>query len=443
MAASPSSSSSSSSLTATSSLLSLSSPSSPSRSSADPSSSTPPLPIAPPEPEKKKLQGWQHSAAGSLGGMTGAIVTSPFDVVKTRLQSDLFRHSAQPIKAAAEAAKSTTAKTGVSGTLYQFVDTVYLIRRIGVEEGWKALYKGLGPSLVGIIPARAINFYFYPTSKAYLAKQFPNAPTEKAGQTAEDSPVIHLSAAVIAGIMTATGTNPIWVVKTRLQLSARRKESPILPSSATPSTSAAATTATAGAARTSSILPGPIAKSAAALATRSAHAAAATASASTSFTAASSRSPLGPAVNMTMDILKKDGIKGLYRGLSASYLGVSEGVIQWVLYERLKRLSTSTSPDQKQSLVSYMGSIVGASGGAKAVASLITYPHEVVRTRLRQPAVNGVVKYTGLVQTLKLVLKEEGVASLYGGLTAHMFRVVPNAACMFLIYELVAGKLGQ
>ncbi len=29
-----------------------------------------------------------------LGGMCGAIVTSPFDVVKTRLQSDLFRVSA-------------------------------------------------------------------------------------------------------------------------------------------------------------------------------------------------------------------------------------------------------------------------------------------------------------------------------------------------------------
>ena len=101
-----------------------------------------------------------------------------------------------------------------------------------MEEGWRALYKGLGPSLVGIIPARyvsvedcnlsatervdavvklrAINFYFYPTSKVYLAKQFPNAPTEKPGQTAEDSPVIHLGAAVVAGIMTSTGTNPIW-----------------------------------------------------------------------------------------------------------------------------------------------------------------------------------------------------------------------------------------
>jgi len=111
--------------------------------------------------------------------------------------------------------------------------------------------------------------------------------------------------------------------------------------------------------------------------------------------------------------------------------------------QRLKRLTnvTGANADQKQSIPAYVGSIVGASGGAKAVASLITYPHEVIRTRLRQPAVGGVIKYTGLLQTLKLVLKEEGVANLYGGLSAHMLRVVPNAACMFLIYELVAARL--
>ncbi|WWC86786.1 uncharacterized protein L201_001665 [Kwoniella dendrophila CBS 6074] len=393
--------------------------------SSDPSSSTPPDVTSPPTQTKKKLVGWQHSAAGSVGGMAGAIVTSPFDVVKTRLQSDLFRHSAsEPLKKAISATQKDAARSGIRGTLYQFVDTVYLIRRIGVEEGWKALYKGLGPSLVGIIPARAINFYFYPTSKAYLAKQFPNAPVEQVGQTSEDSPVIHLSAAVIAGIMTATGTNPIWVVKTRLQLSARQKgNAPPISSVASP------------APVSTSALPGPIAKSAAALAK--------SAPTATSIAAASSTA-MPNAFSMTMDIIRKEGITGLYRGLSASYLGVSEGVIQWVLYERFKRLTSSTSFDSSnQSVISYMGSIVGASGGAKAVASLITYPHEVIRTRLRQPHINGIVKYKSLLQTLQLVIKEEGAASLYGGLTAHLFRVVPNAACMFLIYELVAGRLGS
>ena len=48
---------------------------------------------------------------------------------------------------------------------------------------------------------------------------------------------------------------------------------------------------------------------------------------------------------------------------------------------------------------------------------------------------NGKLKYTGLYQTLKLVVAEEGVRALYGGLSAHLMRVVPNAAVMYAIYE--------
>ena len=60
---------------------------------------------------------------------------------------------------------------------------------------------------------------------------------------------------------------------------------------------------------------------------------------------------------------------------------------------------------------------------------------QVIRTRLRQPLVNGKMKYTGLLQTLQLVIREEGARSLYGGLSAHLMRVVPNAAVMYAIYE--------
>ena len=59
----------------------------------------------------------------------------------------------------------------------------------------------------------------------------------------------------------------------------------------------------------------------------------------------------------------------------------------------------------------------------------------MLRTRLRQPLVNNKLKYTGLYQTLKLVVAEEGVHALYGGLSAHLMRVVPNAAVMYAIYE--------
>lgn len=49
-------------------------------------------------------------------------MTAPFDVVKTRLQSDLFAHKA------VEAGKQTVQRTGARGLLWNFVDTGKIMR---------------------------------------------------------------------------------------------------------------------------------------------------------------------------------------------------------------------------------------------------------------------------------------------------------------------------
>ena len=117
-------------------------------------------------------------------------------------------------------------------------------------------------------------------------------------------------------------------------------------------------------------------------------------------------------------------------GLSASYLGVSESTIQWVLYEQFKR---TQDPCEKLSWFQ----TISSAGSAKLIATIITYPHEVIRTRLRQQPEEGGRKYQSLIQTFRLVLKEEGALAFYGGLSAHLMRVIPNAIVTFSIYEFV------
>lgn len=82
---------------------------------------------------------------------------------------------------------------------------------------------------------------------------------------------------------------------------------------------------------------------------------------------------------MTRGILRNEGIRGLYKGMSASYLGVSEGTIQWVLYERLKKKVAG-----KGGFTEWAG-MLGAAGAAKFTASLITYPHEVCSSSKHSP----------------------------------------------------------
>ena len=165
---------------------------------------------------------------------------------------------------------------------------------------------------MGAVPARSINFFTYGNGKQIIANHFNNG---------QENSYVHLCAAAIAGIATGTATNPIWVVKTRLQLSASERPAVALPA-----------------------------------------------------TAPRSGSLFGGSVSTIRQIAREEGIRGFYKGLSASYLGVTEGTIQWVLYERLKRLTAST--EGAGGLQEWAG-MVASAGTAKCVASLITYPHEV------------------------------------------------------------------
>lgn len=84
-----------------------------------------------------------------------------------------------------------------------------------------------------------------------------------------------------------------------------------------------------------------------------------------------------------------------------------------------------------------------AASTAKMIAIIATYPHEVVRTRLREQAINGAFKYTGFLNTLNIIAKEEGIRGLYGGMGLHLLRSVPNAAVMFVTFELVSNFLDK
>lgn len=78
-------------------------------------------------------------------------------------------------------------------------------------------------------------------------------------------------------------------------------------------------------------------------------------------------------------VYKMEGIRGFYRGLTASYAGISETMICFLIYETLKKhldKSQFASPNnEKEKGPSDFLSLMMAAAFSKGCASCIAYPH--------------------------------------------------------------------
>ncbi|KAF9493949.1 mitochondrial carrier [Pleurotus eryngii] len=281
---------------------------------------------------------WAHLLAGATSRLVTSLLTSPLDILRTQLQSGQYRLSSNHANLASPHRSQT----------------LFLVSSIYHHEGWRGFFHGLTPSLLGVVPATAIKFYVYGNCKRLT---------------------------VAAGIATATATNPIWLVKTRMQIIALQP-------------------------------PG------------------------------GQHSPrhYNSALGCVQQILRQEG-------LSASYLGTVETMVHLVVYEEFKQFYqqalAGVDPRDGMAWHALIG-IGGAAGSAKLVAGLITYPHEVLRTRLRQaPLKDGTKKYVGLLQCFRLIRAEEGFVALYSGLTPHLICSIPSALITLSIYESVLKLVGH
>ncbi|KAM4548396.1 mitochondrial coenzyme A transporter SLC25A42-like [Odontesthes bonariensis] len=119
--------------------------------------------------------------AGSLAGMTAAMLTYPLDMVRARM--------------------AVTAREMYSNIMHVFV-------RISQEEGVKTLYRGFTPTILGVIPYAGITFFTYETLKKLHAEK-----------TKRSQPYPHerLAFGACAGLIGQSASYPLDVVRRRMQ----------------------------------------------------------------------------------------------------------------------------------------------------------------------------------------------------------------------------------
>ncbi|KAL6274016.1 hypothetical protein ACE6H2_024708 [Prunus campanulata] len=289
---------------------------------------------------------WETATAGAVAGFATVAVMHPLDVVRTRFQVHDGRVSNLPT----------------------YKNTAHAIFTIARLERLGGLYAGFSPAVLGSTVSWGLYFFFYGRAKQRYSKN----------RDEQLSPGLHLASAAEAGALVSLCTNPIWLVKTRLQLQTPLHQT----------------------------------------------------------------QPYSGFYDALRTIVREEGWAALYKGLLPSLFLVSHGAIQFTAYEELRKVvvdfKSKKSRRHSGSVDSVLNSVDYAALGAssKVAAVLLSYPFQVMRSRLQQrPSSEGIPRYMDSWHVIRETVRFEGVRGFYKGITPNLLKNVPAASITFIVYE--------
>lgn len=131
---------------------------------------------------------------------------------------------------------------------------------------------------------------------------------------------------------------------------------------------------------------------------------------------------------LTKDIIKKNGITGLFRGLSSTIAREMPGYFCFFgAYEGTRELLAN--PGQNRDDIGWQKTMI-AGGVGGSVLWLVIFPADVVKSRIQ---VQNMKESASVV--MKDIFKKEGISAFYNGLMPTLIRTIPATATLFLTYE--------
>jgi solute carrier family 25 folate transporter 32 len=144
-------------------------------------------------------------------------------------------------------------------------------------------------------------------------------------------------------------------------------------------------------------------------------------------------------------LFREEGVRGFYRGLGVGLLSVSHGAVQFAVYEPAKRVYFA----RREKVAAATGLVADGEGKggkitndativlstvSKFVAGAVTYPLQVLRSRLQN--YDAEARFgRGIRGVVRQLWREEGVRGFYRGIMPGVVRVLPATWVTFLVYE--------
>ncbi|KAJ3206902.1 hypothetical protein HDU67_007873 [Dinochytrium kinnereticum] len=144
-----------------------------------------------------------------------------------------------------------------------------------------------------------------------------------------------------------------------------------------------------------------------------------------------------------VEIVKKEGFFSLYKGLGAVVSGiVPKMAIRFSSFEYYKELLA----DKTTKKTSSAGVFVAGLGAGVTESMLVVTPMDVIKIRLQAQRHSmtdplDVPKYRNAPHCAYVMIKEEGIASLYKGVALTALRQSTNQAANFTVYQYLKKEL--
>lgn len=136
--------------------------------------------------------------------------------------------------------------------------------------------------------------------------------------------------------------------------------------------------------------------------------------------------------NGTIDAFRKmyrnEGLGVFYSGLVPSLLGLIHVGVHFPVYEALKKLFGVDTGSNK------LGRLLLASSVSKMIASTITYPHEILRTRMQMQSSRNMPRRK-ILQECSRIYKRDSFKGFYAGYLTNLMRTVPASAVTLVSFE--------
>jgi solute carrier family 25 (mitochondrial phosphate transporter), member 23/24/25/41 len=252
---------------------------------------------------------------GGIAGITARSITSPLELLKLQKQNNYLKNNS--------------------------------LRHVIKNEGFRNLWKGNMTNCVRIFPQYSINFALFENNKIILNGLIPNKDA------------LNFTSAAISGVISLCAVYPLETARTHLSLQTNKNKYKGL-----------------------------------------------------------------------VNVLMKLKTNQLYAGLKMSILGFGPwNAINFMSYNKYKILFK----DYEYNPHIYK-LLCGGFAGSTAIT--VTYPTDLIRKRLQMQSFSPIVpRYSGILDCLVKIIKQEGIIGLYRGLSISYLKTFPTLAIQFWTYD--------